>query len=196
VFSPGLNHAAYIAGIQRDIGHELQNAKRRDIHIEHYYQTYSTPSMPPSWMVFESAPFGTISWTYRNLAPPQFNPICGSFGLPHPVLISWLHSINYIRNICAHHVRLWNRECRIKPLAARAYKAELTPDDCLYAQLVVMQVMLSRIAPGTHWAERLRDLFADHPAIPLVNMGFPASWEASKVWGLPPNSAFQNLGRR
>lgn len=186
LFSPGFDHVAYIADMQREIGHTPQKAKRRDVHIEHYYQTYSTPSMPPSWMVFESVPFGTISWTYRNLAPPQFSPICGSFGLPHGVLTSWLHSINYIRNICAHHARLWNRECRIKPLAANAFKAEFTPNDRLYAQLVVMQVLLSRVAPGTHWAERLRDLFAEHPTIPLASMGFPDNWKTRRIWGLPP----------
>lgn len=184
LFSPGFDHPAYLASIQKDIGHARLNAKRRDIHIEHYYRTYSTPEMPPCWMVFESVPFGTISWTYRNLAPPQFGPICGSFGLPHKVLISWLHSINYVRNICAHHGRLWNRECRIEPIAAHAYKADFARNRRVYDQLVVMQILLSRIAPGTHWAERLRDLFAEHRAIPLVSMGFPADWTMRKVWGL------------
>jgi hypothetical protein len=60
----------------------------------------------------------------------------------------WLHSLNYVRNICAHHGRLWNRECRIKPMIARAYKAELTPNARVYAQLVVMQILLAKIAPG------------------------------------------------
>jgi abortive infection bacteriophage resistance protein len=187
LFSPGFDHAGYIADLQRDIGHAPENAKRRDIYIQHYYQTYSTPGMPPSWMVFESVSFGAISWTYRNLAPPQFNPICSSFGLPHKVMISWLHSINYIRNICAHHGRLWNRECRIEPFAAKAFKTEFTPNDRVYSQLVVMQVLLSRIAPGTHWSSKLRDLLNEHPAVPRASMGFPADWESRMVWGLPPN---------
>jgi len=54
--------------------------------------------------------FGTISVAYANLAPAEFSVVCKSFGLPHDVLKSWLHSLNYIRNICAPHGRLWNRE--------------------------------------------------------------------------------------
>lgn len=186
MFSPRFHHTRFIDDIKQQIGHAAANNQRRDIFIEHYYQTYSTPDMPPSWMVFESVSFGTISIAYKNLAHPEFVTVCGSYGLPHPVLISWLHAINYIRNICAHHSRLWNRECRIRPLIARAFKADLTPNERVYAQLVVMQIMLAKIAPGNHWAQKLRELLAEHPAIPLVSMGFPIDWVTRKIWGLVP----------
>jgi len=184
LFNPRFDHARFIDDIKRQIGHAPANRSRRDIYIEHYYQTYSTPEPPPSWMVFESVSFGTISFAYMNLTAPEFASVCGSYGLPHPVLVSWLHSINYIRNICAHHARLWNRECRIKPMIARAFKADLTPNQRIYAQLVVMQIMLAKIAPGNHWAQKLRDLLAEHPALPLVSTGFPAGWPSRKIWGL------------
>jgi abortive infection bacteriophage resistance protein len=186
LFSPKFDHGRFIADIKQQIGHAPTNNRRRDIYIEHYYQTYSTPDMPPSWMVFESVSFGTISFAYMNLAHPEFGSVCGSYGLPHPVLSSWLHSITYIRNICAHHARLWNRECRIKPMIARAFKADLTPNERVYAQLVVMQIMLAKIAPGNHWAQKLRELLAEHKAIPLVSMGFPNDWESRRVWGMTP----------
>ncbi|HEX2939987.1 MAG TPA: Abi family protein [Rhodopila sp.] len=184
LFSPTFDHNRFIEDIRQQIGHASTNNRRRDIYIEHYYQTYSTPDMPPSWMVFESVSFGTISVAYMNLAHPEFVSVCGSYGLPHPVLISWLHSLNYIRNICAHHSRLWNRECRIKPMIARAFKSDLTPNDRVYAQLAVMQILLAKIAPGNHWTQKLRDLLAEHPAIPLVSMGFPANWASRKIWGM------------
>ena len=95
-------------------------------------------------------------------------------------------SINYIRNICAHHSRLWNRECRIKPMIARAFKSDLTPNDRVYAQLVIMQIMLAKIAPGNHWAQKLRELLAEHPAIPIISMGFPTDWASRKVWTKMP----------
>ena len=177
LFNPGFGHARFVEDIKQQIGHAPANNKRRDIYIEHYYQTYSTPDMPPSWMVFESITFGIISIAYQNLAHPEFVSVCGSYGLPHPVLISWLHSLNYIRNICAHHARLWNRECRIKPMIARAFKADLTPNARVYAQLVVMQIMLTKIAPGNHWAKKLRDLLAEHPAIPLIR----SVWESQPI---------------
>jgi abortive infection bacteriophage resistance protein len=186
LFSRTFDHARFIDDIKQQIGHAPANNRRRDTYIEHYYQTYSTPDMPPCWMIFESLNFGTISFAYMNLAHPEFVSVCGGYGLPHPVLISWLHSLNYIRNICAHHARLWNRECRIKPMIARAFKADLTPNERVYAQFVVMQILLAKIAPGNHWAQKLRDLLAEHPAVPSVSMGFPANWATRRVWGLTP----------
>lgn len=183
-FRTGFDHAHFLNEVRQQIGHTPNSRRLRDIYIEHYYETYSTPDMPPSWMVFESVSFGTISIAYANLAPQEFSIMCKSFGLPHEVLKSWLHSLNYIRNICAHHGRLWNRECRIAPMAARAYKQDLTPNKRLYAQLVVMQVLLAKIAPDNHWALKLRDLLAAHPAVPTASMGFPHDWQSRPLWGL------------
>ena len=68
-FGRSFDHARFIDDIKQQIGHAPADHKRRDIYIEHYYRTYSTPDMPPSWMVFESVSFGTISVAYANLAP-------------------------------------------------------------------------------------------------------------------------------
>jgi abortive infection bacteriophage resistance protein len=181
LFSHNFNHAKFLDDIKGQIGHE-HHRNRRDVYIEHYYNNYNAPDMPPCWMIFESVSFGMISYAYKHLAPAEFKPICGAFGLPHGVLISWLHSISYVRNICAHHARLWNRECRIKPLAAKAYKADLTPNERVYAQFVVMQILLRKIAPGNHWARRLINLLNEYPTIPLRSMGFPTDWTSRPIW--------------
>jgi abortive infection bacteriophage resistance protein len=186
LFSPSFDHPRFIEDIKQQIGHDPGNNKRRDIHIDHYYETYSTPDMPPSWMVFESITFGTISVACKNLACPEFAMVCRSFALPQPIFTSWLHSLNYVRNICAHHGRLWNRECRIKPMIAHAFRIDLTPNVRLYAQLVVMQILLTKIAPGNHWAQKLFSLLVEHPSIPLRSMGFPINWRSRMIWGLKP----------
>jgi abortive infection bacteriophage resistance protein len=182
LFSQSLSHIEYLQDLKHQIGHGPENRHRRDIYVEHYYEKYSSPDMPPCWMVFESVSFGTISQTYKNLAHPEFNFICKPLGLNHAVLISWLHSLSYLRNICAHHGRLWNRECRIKPLAANAYKADLSPNTRIYAQLVVMQVLLKKIVPDNHWALRLEELLDAHPNVPLSSMGFPIGWSSRLIW--------------
>ncbi|MEY4578825.1 MAG: hypothetical protein RL701_3528 [Pseudomonadota bacterium] len=182
MFEPSFRHTEFIDEIKRQIGYAPHHAKRRDVYIEHYFRTYSAPDMPPSWMVFESLSFGTVSQTCQGLRPHNGGAVSREYGLPRPVLTSWLHSINYVRNICAHHARLWNRECRVKPVIAHAYAAELTPNDRLYAQLVVMQVMLKQVSPDTHWAAKLQQLLNEHPIVPLRSMGFPQGWAARPVW--------------
>ncbi|HOG73259.1 MAG TPA: Abi family protein, partial [Tenuifilaceae bacterium] len=75
---------------------------------------YSDP-MPPSWMMLEVSSFGTLSSLYNYLHPSwDKREIAKHFGLADKVFSSWLHSIVYLRNICAHHARLWNREMQIQ----------------------------------------------------------------------------------
>lgn len=77
---------------------------------------YSNP-FPPSWITMEITSFGTLSILYNNLLPGRAKRnIANYFGLPDTVFASWLHSIVYIRNICAHHCRLWNKALSIRPL--------------------------------------------------------------------------------
>ena len=184
LFKSGFDHNKFIKEIEQQIGHDPTKHKRRDTHIDHYYQTYSSPQMPPSWMVFESITFGNISTACSNLDCSEFVDVCKGFGLPPHVFTSWLHNINYIRNICAHHGRLWNRECRIKPIIAKAFKTDLTPNKRVYAQLVVMQILLTTIAPENHWAQKLYALLAEHHNISIVSIGFPKDWHSRDIWGL------------
>jgi GNAT superfamily N-acetyltransferase len=47
-----------------------------------------------------------------------------------------------------------------------------------------LQGLTGKIAPGNHWAIKLRDLLSEHPAIPCASIGFPADWRSRKIWGL------------
>lgn len=68
-------------------------------------------------MVFEIFTFGQIASLFENLKDTEEKKlIAAEYGTVVPILESWLKSINYIRNCCAHHSRLWNRKIPLKPL--------------------------------------------------------------------------------
>lgn len=176
-------HASFIEDIKRQIGHD--DPQRRDIFVKHYYDTYDDPEMPPCWMVFEVITFGSISQCLKFLKSPECASVCKKFGLSHQIISSWLHSISYVRNLCAHHSRLWNRVLTIKPTISNAHRrAFSTGNDRLYAALLAMQILLSRIWSNNEWAERLKSLIDSHPNIPTTSMGFPAQWESLREWDL------------
>jgi abortive infection bacteriophage resistance protein len=84
-----------------------------------FQNTYKN-EFPPSWMTFEISSFGTLSIIYRYLKSSHARRQFAKFyGLSDPVMESWLHSIVYIRNICAHHGRLWNKRLSINPMTPR-----------------------------------------------------------------------------
>lgn len=181
-FQAKLWHDELIASIKREIGHDPAQSARRDVFIKHFYNVYDDPELPPCWMIFEAISFGTISRMFRYLAHPEHQDLCKKFGLNHQILSSWLHCVSYTRNMCAHHSRLWNRVCTIKPTIARQYSKEFPANDKVYAQLLVLQLLLKRVWSTNHWAENLRALIDAHPSVPRASMGFPTDWQAREVW--------------
>ena len=102
------------------------------------------------------------------------------------VFESWLHSIVYVRNICAHHSRLWNKTLRIQPLFPRKVSNTFisTPvrNDRLYYVLCIIQYLLQTINPNNTFSDRLKALLAEFPRVDVHAMGFPTEWDKESLW--------------
>ena len=95
--------------------------RKRDNYIRFYAETYTEPPLPPSWAMAEELSLGGISHLFSGLARDRDRKqIARCFAVPQLVLASWLHTLTFIRNICAHHARLWNRELAVPPRWARS----------------------------------------------------------------------------
>lgn len=176
-FFSGINHEKYLAEIGKQID------KSTDVFIDHYYTKYTGgPAWPPSWMMFECMSFGTVSLTVKGIAHPHANQLAQDYGLPQQVLASWLHAMSYVRNLCAHHSRLWNRNFIIRPMVANRFRAEMTPNDKLYAQALVVLVLARAVIPDFDWARRLATLFDEYSTVPTGRMGFPVDWRSRAPW--------------
>lgn len=154
--------------------------------IKHLKANY-TEALPPVWAVCEVMSLGLLSRWYNNLKPmPTRRAIASAYGVDEQVLESWLRHLSLVRNTCAHHSRLWNREFTITPLLPRNKPAGLATQ-ChagsrkLYNTLVILLHCMDVIAPRHHWRMRLKDLIAHH-AIPATAMDFPNGWEQMAIW--------------
>ncbi|MCL1837969.1 MAG: Abi family protein [Propionibacteriaceae bacterium] len=84
-------------------------------------------------------------WMYRLLADqPIRRSLARSFGYPNPAFAeSVFHSLTVLRNVCAHHARLWHRtSIQIAPRVLNRLKTD--PDKAIYqatpwARLVVLR---------------------------------------------------------
>jgi abortive infection bacteriophage resistance protein len=199
-FTPRFDHARFIADIERELGIETPSRPpvrpHQEVFINHYYAKYTEPRLPPSWMVMETLSLGTLSLLFANLARgAERNAIAANFGADEFVLRNWFHVLSHVRNLCAHHSRLWNRRLVIKfRQVANKHKSFLSTTDRMYAVAVVLCELLRKITPGTDWHKHLRDLLAKHPVTPLAPMGFPANWQSEPFWNfqaieLPPTPA-------
>lgn len=187
-------HDELLVTIERDM---RSGSRQCQEPIRHYYDNYrqddGNPAFPPSWSVFETLSFGTMSKIFRNLPDEQQSWIAyKNFHLRPPVFSSWIHTISYIRNLVAHHARLWNRQFTITPATPHKgpYRQELLKNTHFYAQAVVLQVLLDTtsrhtrdpVAHYTRWAKRLAKLFDEYPSVPLNKTGFPDDWRQRNFW--------------
>ena len=95
---------------------KAKTARTPEVFIRHYITNYSSPANPPSWMCLELLTIGELSHLFRGLKNNSDKKrVADFFEVHYSVFTSWLHSITYARNLCAHHSRLWNRDFAIEP---------------------------------------------------------------------------------
>jgi abortive infection bacteriophage resistance protein len=165
--------------------------------IKSYKNKYSD-SMPPSWMMFEFSSFGILSSLYSNLLPGRGRrTVAKYFGLSDNVMESWVHSLVYLRNICAHHSRLWNKKMRIPPIIPRSpnnsfiiQTSYTCPDTGIslnlnkktYFILSMIIYLMNVINPKNSVSSKVKSLLEKYPNIDTRAMGFPDSWQTESLW--------------
>jgi hypothetical protein len=67
-------------------------------------------------------------------------------------------------------------------MEANSFRIYMTPNNRLYAQLVIMNIILRKVSPGNSWVEKIKSLRSEHSEIPIAEMGFPDGWVEKGVW--------------
>jgi abortive infection bacteriophage resistance protein len=162
-----------------------QTTSREDRHlaVKHYRKHYCNPELPPIWAIMEALTFGALSRLFSGLAIRHRKAVALRFGYDETILASWFRAISRVRNLSAHHSRLWNAPMHVdQPAAAKKLRLEMTPTDRLYARLVVLASLIEMVDPATDWKRRLAALVRRYPTVPLSQMGIPAGWDERSFW--------------
>lgn len=188
------SHQKFLTSLYIKIKNETKNHddNSHQTPIQHFHSIYDGPN-PPVWMVFEILSFGEISRLYRNLKNKRIKrAIAINLGLNEPLLHSWSLSLSHIRNIVAHHSRLWNRVLGTSLAIPTSTKINWIKNTSqsnneiitrrLYGILVALQVILYQISPSSEWAKRFKSLLEKYPNIPHKAMRIPENWEEDPFW--------------
>lgn len=167
--------------------------KTSEVFIKHYRKKYDTPPNPPAWMALELVSFGQLSMLYKNLKNCEARKkVAQHFGLDGHVLESWLETLSYVRNACAHHMRLWNRKLPRTPILPRnpenSWLEELPAADKtnrIYVCLSAINYLLSVISPGNSFSKKINELLGKYPDLPRDYMGFTPDWNKEAIWRVP-----------
>lgn len=176
--------------ISKHIADQLHSNKA-EVFIQHYRNTYDKPQNPPSWMSVEIMYFNHLSRICSGLKyRSDLVGISKYYDMPPQEFCSWLHTINYVRNLCAHHARLWNRDFNIVPERLNFSKNRVWISNPrtvkrkkTYYFLCMLNYLLQTACPNSNFSEKLYDLVEEFKEfVPMQHMGFPENWREEKMW--------------
>lgn len=172
---------------------EEEISRSKDIFIkEHQKKHKDDGRFPPAWKSLELTSFGSLSKLYGNLKNTikSKDIIAAEYGtVNHTYLPSWLQSITQIRNYCAHHSRLWNRNLPGRPKLLSKPPLSWIIDvpkeheyQMLYIHLCCMKYLLNVIQPDNKFTSSLQYLLDKYPNVDLNALGMKSGWSSEPLW--------------
>lgn len=172
-----------------DLKEEIQRSD--EVFIKHYRDSYDE-ELPPAWVSCEVMSLGLLSRFYSNLRSYQVRrAISATYQFDEGFLEGFMEHLTYIRNVCAHHARLWNRHLTKKMPRPKGKPPGLQDniyvDDAnksehrIYNTMVVIQHILTVVSPDSSWATRFEKLIQQYD-IEVKRMGFPEDWKSLPIW--------------
>lgn len=165
------------------IKNEIKNKNNEyaETFIAKYYQKYDDPKFPPFWMIVETFTIGSLNKLYQMLHISNKRKVIEylGFGFDKKFMVTsnWLFAVCVIRNICAHHSRLFNRVFTITPTKQALIK-ELNTDcrNTFYYLAMIINYYLKTMSNDISFEDDLIQLFAKFPNVDKTKMGFPTNW--------------------
>lgn len=174
--------------IRKDLNKEINRSD--ETFIKHYKEKYTKPINPPSWMSLEVCSFGVLSRLFENLLDsPEKRAVVKYFGLTRiEHMENWAQCLSLLRNVCAHHGRLWNRrfathiKLPLHPIYPFLDRRANLYTYKMYSYLCCLEYITRIIEPEFHFKKRLLDLLQSLPQENLRYMGFPSYWHEESFW--------------
>lgn len=179
------DHSGWIAKLHEEA------ERSKELFIIHYRGNYAGFPDMPIWIATEVMSFGAISQMFKGMLRPDQKAICAFYGRQPNDLKSWLHHMVYVRNLCAHHSRLWDRIWSIKPDLPPGNDWSpplLNSNNRLFSTLLILCAMLGKCPTMSvftaSWRKRVEGLLASPPTAPnaAALLGLTANWNAHPCW--------------
>lgn len=169
-----------------------QSRSKEDF-VTHFEEKYD--GRLPVWVASELLDFGGLSFLYDGMLRPDRDEIAAQLGVANEqggngrALANWMRVANYVRNVCAHHSRLWNRNLTdqvatkhlrtIPELSHLAAPGKQHENARPFAALCVIAYLLDRVDPDNTYRSDIDSLIANRLPATRRNaqeIGFPPDW--------------------
>ncbi|WP_412939685.1 Abi family protein [Microbacterium sp. 2P01SA-2] len=200
IFPESFDHARWLAKARS----RVDRAARISPFIRHHAERYG--GVIPIWVLVDVLDFSDVSMLFDGMSTGDQYAVAEELGIHmnldalrplqrrkavtnHP-LARGLEQLTIVRNISAHHGRLWNR--KLVPVGTNALRTASWLDasprgqsERVYGALTIVAKSLETTSPGSIWASRVAHLIstlADLPERSVRDMGFPPDWQTFPIW--------------
>ncbi|MDI9456235.1 MAG: Abi family protein [Spirochaetota bacterium] len=173
--------------------------ENREVFTKHLRKKYCLEILP-IWALAELVSFGNISLMISYISDKKIRKAFqATYGIDYDIFIKWIDHLRVVRNVCAHHLRLWNRRFETIPTIPNSiedpYKSLWVwpiqhrivnnpfNERRIYNTVVMIDYFLSKISPKNTWKKDIAALIKDYE-IDAARMGFPNNWEKNQFWWL------------
>lgn len=163
-------HAQFLKDINEEIG---RNSKAP--FVRNFRENYEGGNLP-IYALVEVFSFGTLSKFYKNMLNKDKKAIAKSFGVGYTYFESWLESISYVRNICAHYGRIYNAKLSKTPILYKEYTQVGIGNNRIYGVLLCLKHLLKNDVHWNLFVDKIELLFDKYQYVKISTMGFPENW--------------------
>ena len=164
-------HQTFLSDIEEEI---RRNSKAP--FVKNFRDNYEGGNLP-IYALVEVFSFGTLSKFYKNMKNPDKKAVAKTFGVGYSYLESWLESISYVRNICAHYGRLYNAKLSKTPILYKEYFAAGIGNNRIFGILLCMRTLLRNDSHWNIFVDEVELLFEKYEHVDFKTMGFPKNWK-------------------
>ena len=166
--------------------------RSQEIFIRNHQRLH--PRQPAeAWKMLEVASMGTLSKFYKSLkiTLPEKSIISKEMGINSPhVFTGWLEAITYLRNIIAHHSRLWSRTMMKRPSmqlnnpvgAWFNNPPRQGQIDKPFSTISCMVYLCNHLNKTDNIKQKIINLTNAYPDVPIYKYGFFNRWQTEPLW--------------
>ena len=157
-----------------DVNQEIKRNSKSPF-VKNFQMNYSDGKIP-MYALVELFSFGTLSKFFKNMKNEDKKAVASMYGVGYTYFESWIESIAYVRNLCAHYGRLYNAKLSKTPILYKQYQKEGIKNIRIFGVLVCISYLVPH---DDHWKEFIESLkfyIEKYPNVKISTMGFPENW--------------------
>jgi abortive infection bacteriophage resistance protein len=169
-------NADYHSEFIDDVAQELKrNAKSPFVKN---FQNNFKDSKVPMYALVELFSFGTLSKFFKNMKNEDKKAVALTYNIGYTYFESWIESIAYVRNLCAHYGRLYNAKLSIIPMLYKQYSGVGIDNIRVFGVLLCIKHLVPHDIHWYDFVDQIELFIEKYPHVNIDTMGFPEDWKA------------------